>query len=305
MKTLVLNVFFASVLNNNKADYPLLHTYCRFTRCLCLAPNPVSQDPLIPHKKVPYKDNVWLLYTVLLTDLLLSTRTMTFTAAFTFLLTLNFLLHLVTYHVFACLHYYVFFSSIYPTFPIFYLPVVSLPSPVSSSSFYLNTNHTHYLKSSKSTLVLHHLHHWLFFPCHVPVMCSFRQIAHKWFCAVVPKLLLVRRGRLIKFSLFHSAIFCLFHLFKLLAIASFCTFSALFEIISNFCMLSFQLLLKSALSFSPKSSYPAQFPEFSVLCFFPQIFVFVARGTLLFLCSQSSSILLTLSQFFPQLCILL
>lgn len=136
-------------------------------------------------------------------------------------------------------------------------------------------------------------------------MCSFRQIAHKQSCAVVPKLLLVRRGRLIKFSLFHSAIFCLFHLFKFLAIASFCTFSALFEIISNFCMLSFQQLLKSALSFSPKSSYPAQFPEFSVLCFLPQIFVFVARGTLQFLCSQSSSILLTVSQFFRQLCLLL
>lgn len=90
MKILALNVFFASVLNNNKADYPLLHTYCRFTRCLCLAPNPVSQDPLIPHKKVPYKDNVWLLYTVLLTDLLLSTRTMTFTATFTFLFPLIF-----------------------------------------------------------------------------------------------------------------------------------------------------------------------------------------------------------------------
>lgn len=128
MKTLVLNVFFASVLNNNKADYPLLHTYCRFTRCLCLAPNPVSQDPLIPHKKVPYKDNVWLLYTVLLTDLLLSTRTMTFTAAFTFLFPLIFflLIWLLTMYMPA---YIIVFSSIYLTFPNFYLPVVFLPSP--------------------------------------------------------------------------------------------------------------------------------------------------------------------------------
>lgn len=124
MKTLVLNVFFASVLNNNKADYPLLHTYCRFTRCLCLAPNPVSQDPLIPHKKVPYKDNVWLLYTVLLTDLLLSTRTMTFTAAFTFLFPLIFFSsHLVTYHVYACLYYCVFL----------YIP--HIPKFLSPSSF--------------------------------------------------------------------------------------------------------------------------------------------------------------------------
>lgn len=189
MKILALNVFFASVLNNNKADYPLLHTYCRFTRCLCLAPNPVSQDPLIPHKKVPYKDNVWLLYTVLLTDLLLSTRTMTFTATFTFLFPLIFFSHLVTYHVYACLYYYVSFSSIYPTFQIFYLLVVSLPSLVPSFSFHLNTNCiTHYLKSSKSILVLHHPHHWPFFPCHVPVICSFSWIAHKWFCAFVPKL---------------------------------------------------------------------------------------------------------------------
>lgn len=91
---------------------------------------------------------------------------------------------------------------------------------------------------------------------------------------------------------------------NLLAIASACTFSAFFQIISNFCMPSFQLLLKSTPSFSPKSSDPTQFPEFSGLSgFLPQMFV--SRGPLHFLCSQSSSILFTQNKFFPQLCILL
>lgn len=48
-----------------------------------------------------------------------------------------------------------------------------------------------------------------------------------------------------------------------LAIASAWNFSAFFQIISNFYMPSFQLLLKSAPSFTPMSSYPPQFPEFS------------------------------------------
>lgn len=89
---------------------------------------------------------------------------------------------------------------------------------------------------------------------------------------------------------------------NLLAVASACTFSAFFQIISNFYMPSFHLLLKSAPSFSPMSSYPAQFPEFSGLSgFLPQMSVFVARGPLHFPCPQSSSILLTLNQLFPQL----
>lgn len=85
---------------------------------------------------------------------------------------------------------------------------------------------------------------------------------------------------------------------NLLAVASACTFSAFFQIISNFYMPSFHLLLKSAPSFSPMSSYPAQFPEFSGLSgFLPQMSVFVARGPLHFLCPQSSSCSLSINYF--------
>lgn len=91
-----------------------------------------------------------------------------------------------------------------------------------------------------------------------------------------------------------------------LAIASACNFSAFFQIISSFYMPSFQLLLKSAPSFTPMSSYPPQFPEFSgVSVFLPQMSVFGPRGPLHFPCPQSSSILLTLNQVFPHPCIIL
>lgn len=85
---------------------------------------------------------------------------------------------------------------------------------------------------------------------------------------------------------------------NLLAVASACTFSAFFQIISNFYMPSFHLLLKSAPSFSPMSSYPAQFPEFSGLSgFLPQMSVFVSRGPLHFPCPQSSSCSLSINYF--------
>lgn len=78
-----------------------------------------------------------------------------------------------------------------------------------------------------------------------------------------------------------------------------------------FCFLpnNFQLLyavIPAGPEISSKSSYPAQFPEFSGISgFLPQMFGFVTISPLHFISSQSSSILLTLNQFFPQLCILL
>lgn len=92
----------------------------------------------------------------------------------------------------------IFLFSINPTFPIFCVPVVSLPSPVYAWSFHLNTtSFTHYLNSSKNTSALSSSLTVLFIwcPCLVILFPKCSQVV----LCFSPKTVLIRTGHLTNF----------------------------------------------------------------------------------------------------------